>query len=160
MEQLSVIRSRLSSWQAHLERICKYLVKGQGVWWDKTVLFLDGESNPDYHTEGPQLKHYRSSSLQEVIADTKKAWKTIFDHKVSLPITSLRLYDENGYLLSIREMKMSAEGNSDILCNTTDENHLEIMECSVIEDDCPVTDKMHLKKTNPYYYIYPYFQKK
>ena len=41
-----------------------------------------------------------------------------------------------------REMEMSAEGNSDILCNTTDENHF--MEISVSEDDCPVTDKMHL----------------
>ena len=32
--QLGLLQSKLHSWQAHLERICHYLIYGEGVWWD------------------------------------------------------------------------------------------------------------------------------
>ena len=33
---LSILSSRLSSWQAHLKRLAHYLAPGKGVWWEDT----------------------------------------------------------------------------------------------------------------------------
>lgn len=60
------LRSKSHSWQAHLECISCYLIKGEGVWWSKTgssFLFLDGDDSPDYlkvhHSHIFDLCHFR-----------------------------------------------------------------------------------------------------
>ncbi len=57
------LRRKRNSWQAHLERISRFLVHGEGTWWkrvDEGYQFLDGNSDPDQQS-GPALHHFRHS---------------------------------------------------------------------------------------------------
>ena len=50
------IKARLSSFQAHLECISRYLECGPGIWWEKvdgTITFFDGDHHPDMYKSGP-----------------------------------------------------------------------------------------------------------
>ena len=62
------LTGRMSSWQEHLKRISLYLVPGPGIWWKKTegFEFHDGRNTLDTNTKGPQLKHFRSTSLDQI----------------------------------------------------------------------------------------------
>ena len=94
------ITSRLRSWQGHLERISSYLVVGEGIWWSKKVddlfVFNDGDTDIDYRSEGPDLKHFRSMMLQDIPSRSQKNWKKIIKENISLPTTCVRLFDEYG----------------------------------------------------------------
>ncbi len=93
------IRRRRSSWQAHLQRISPYLVKGSGVWWkgvEDGYLFADGDSDPDYRPEGPNVLHIRSSTIQDVLTRQKACWDTIISTPVEVPAESIRLYTPAG----------------------------------------------------------------
>ena len=62
------VKKGIQSWQAHLERISPFLVEG-GVWWKEfgdNYIFRDGDNDPNYHTQGPTLLHFRTSSLKDV----------------------------------------------------------------------------------------------
>ena len=55
--------------QAHLERICDFLLPGHGVWWKHTatgIEFLDGPGEKNGHPEGPSLQHYRSCKMENL----------------------------------------------------------------------------------------------
>ena len=41
---------------------------GPGIWWKKTVgfEFYDGRDAPDTNAKGPQLKHFRSTGLDQI----------------------------------------------------------------------------------------------
>ena len=76
----SFVSKRNHSLQAHLERISPFLLPGKGVWWlevDECYQFLDGATDPEYHTEGPELLHYRSSTLKDVTRRQTDCWKII-----------------------------------------------------------------------------------
>ena len=91
----SFLSSRLSSWQAHLMRISCYLKHGKGIWWkqiENGVKFLDGDNDPDYKPEGPQLHHFRSN---DVYRHASQDWSTILLNTI-LPTPSIRLYDAIG----------------------------------------------------------------
>ena len=95
----SFISSRLSSWQAHLMRISSFLKHGMGVWWKNEeggVKFLDGDNDPDFQPQGPQLHHYRSITLPDVYHQISQDWNTILYTNTTLPTPSIRLYDADG----------------------------------------------------------------
>ena len=55
--------------QAHLERIADFVLPGAGVWWhveNNTIIFHDGDTNPDFREEGPSLMSYENCSLDEL----------------------------------------------------------------------------------------------
>ena len=61
----SFLSSQLASWQAHLMRISSSLKHGESVWWKKEeggVKFFHSDKDPDYHSVGPQLQHFRSTA--------------------------------------------------------------------------------------------------
>ena len=69
------IATRMHSWQAHLEQISHYLVKGKGIWWkddENKYYFFDGDDDPNCHPQGPILLHFRSASLKDVEHRHKK----------------------------------------------------------------------------------------
>ena len=89
------LSSRLSSWQAHLMRISSYLKHGEGVWWKKEehgVRFLDGANDPHFQPLGPQLHHFRSTTLPDVYRQTSQDWNTILRTNTPLPTPSVQLY--------------------------------------------------------------------
>ena len=99
----SFITPRCRSWQTHLGRISSYLVSKE-VWWKTTAdgfSFHDADSDPKFHSEGPSLLHFRSCSIQHMHERNRSNWKTIIDSKVALPTSILRMFDENGDLLSL-----------------------------------------------------------
>lgn len=101
----SFIKNRSHSWQAHLARISHYLVLGERKWWQKNgsdFTFFDGDSDPDSHPEGPLLQNFRSASITEVNGRSKAMWNKILADKVPIPCTSIREYDDNGDLVSLR----------------------------------------------------------
>ena len=97
------VKKRIQSWQAHLERISPFLA--EGVWWREfcdNYLFRDGDNDPDYHSQGPTLLHFRNSSLEDVANRQKAKWKQIIDQHVHLPTTSISIYDQDGKLKETR----------------------------------------------------------
>ena len=53
--------------QAHLERICDFLLVGEGIWWRRCqngdIEFLDAEGNPETSPHGPTVHHFLSQQL-------------------------------------------------------------------------------------------------
>ena len=93
----SFISRRHHSWQAHLERISPYLVNGKSVWWhetDEDYHFLDGATDPECHSEGSQLLHYRSSTLKDVTHRQKDCWQTILRKSTEIPLQTINIYDK------------------------------------------------------------------
>ena len=79
------LSSRLASWQAHLMRISSYLKHGEGIWWKNKpegVRFLDGADDPNVHPLGPQLDHFRNTTLPDVYRKASQDWDTILHNKI------------------------------------------------------------------------------
>jgi hypothetical protein len=94
----SFIEYRLHSWQAHLERISPFLLEG-GVWWREfngIYYFMDGDDDRNYHSQGPILLHFKTSSLDDVVNRQKKSWKQILDQFIPLPTPKVHIYDTDG----------------------------------------------------------------
>ena len=73
-----------------------FLLCGPGIWWKDdgdSIEFFDGPVEVDFKEQGPSLQHFRSSNMKKCI-----------DSKVSMPITTLRIYNNSGdqasYLIS------------------------------------------------------------
>ena len=99
------ITGRQRSCQNHLQRISHYLLPGKGVWWKETedgYLFLDAEEDPISHSEGPHLRHHRSTSMAEVSKSTTPIWKDIIDKDIVVPIPVIQLYNDRGMPTSKR----------------------------------------------------------
>lgn len=108
----SFLSSRSYSWQVHLERISHYLVLGEGKWWERSIdsfSFFDGDRDPYLLVEGPALRSFRSTAIADVISTSKAAWNRIIAEKITLPLNSLREFDENGDLLSLRNVHENFE---------------------------------------------------
>ena len=89
----------LSSWQAHLMRISSYLKHGKSLWWkseENGIRFLDSVNDPAYQNVRPKLLHFRENTLPDVYRQASQDWNIIQQHKVTLPSTSIRLYNANG----------------------------------------------------------------
>ena len=95
------ISTRKHSWQAYPERISPHLVNGKGVWWLETAdnyHFLDGTTDPENHSEGPLLLHFRSSTLKDVTLRQRDCWQTILTNSIEVPSQTINIYDGAGKL--------------------------------------------------------------
>ena len=113
----------MKSRQAHLQRISRFLLPGEGVWWEKTengYHFFDGDEDLETHSEGPLLLHHRSVLLEEVGKQQRVAWKFILDHGIPLPTPRLYLYDEDGNPL--QNQQPSGHQSTVHLYSTNDES--------------------------------------
>lgn len=106
------ISNRMQSWEAHLKRISTYLSNGEGVWWQKThtgYMFMDGYGEVDARGEGPFLRHFRDTDLQDIHVEREKAWNQIINDSIELPTPYIRLFDANGMYLGRREFIKEGE---------------------------------------------------
>ena len=102
---LSMIRSALRSWQMHLKRIAPYLTMGKGIWWatkDDNYHFYDADNDLNIHEEGPDLLHFRNSSLDKLWKRNEKLWEEILERRVILPTPSITIYNQQGTLIERR----------------------------------------------------------
>lgn len=60
------------------------------------MTFHDSSEDPEYHSEGPPLLHFRNTPLQDVPAKAKACCETIIFNKTEIPIPQVCLYDDNG----------------------------------------------------------------
>ena len=94
-----------SHYQAHLERISNYLVLGRGIWWRRTTSggaeFFDGSDTEETKAAGPQLQHFRSTSIPDVQLQLFKEWETVCTTNIELPATCIRCYNQQGTLESL-----------------------------------------------------------
>ncbi len=119
------VASRPHSWQAHLKRISRFLLNGK-VWWDSIddeFVFFDGDEHENVRPEGPILYHFRSSSLHEIEMVSEETWKVIVENKIELPCLSLRIFDDDGNLLSVRDTVDQTQVSNDT--NTCDEDPVD-----------------------------------
>lgn len=60
---LTFLTGQMSSWQENFT-----LMPGLGIWWKKIegFKFHDGRDAPDTNVKGPQLKHFRSTGLDQI----------------------------------------------------------------------------------------------
>ncbi len=105
------LTGRMSSWQEHLKRISPYLVPGPGIWWKKTeegFEFHDGRNTPDTNTKGPQLKHFRSTSLDQIYTNKESIWNDLIHGGIELPTPYIKLYSEDGKFLGYKRFDCNA----------------------------------------------------
>ena len=140
-----------SSWQPHLQQISRYPTVGEDVWWkgiDGGYKFYDADCDSDFHVEGPMVRHFRSTSIKDIIALSQECWKTFVDKKIPISCLSIRLYDRQGNLSSILSLNVGnhheaqqSQGVIQPLPHEDDETLSS--ECSAIEGglhDSPYTN--------------------
>ena len=96
---LAIVRKYTREWQAHLQQISDYLLEGQGIWWSldkEDVVFHDISGHPLPEEAGPQLHHFRSSSLSSELSNLKQCWSQCLENRVTIPIHVIRTDLENG----------------------------------------------------------------
>ena len=117
------ILERLPSWQAHMMRISGYLKQGEGVWWERVengYLFRDSSDDCNFHSSGPHLNHFRTTSLPDIYAAMSRDWNVILKEKIELPSPKIRVYNENGdYKYSTESLGLPTSfGAHEIQCHT------------------------------------------
>ena len=96
---LATVRKYSREWQAHLQNISDFLLEGEGVWWnkdDEAVEFNDITNHPSQQASGPELHHFRSTTLKDEATNRKHCWKSCLDHQISIPIHLIRIDQANG----------------------------------------------------------------
>jgi len=92
-------------YQAHLQSISDFLVRGEGVWWQHIasgVEFLDGPDEPNLRPQGPPLHHFRLSDLKLEEQYLKQCWEMCLDDEtITIPHRVIRLYGDNGDCVQI-----------------------------------------------------------
>ena len=81
-----------------MEDIACYLLPGS-VWWqtqDDKIEFFDGNVQPNFRPEGPDLLHFRNTESRSRKTHT---WK-IMRENVTLPTPRIKVYDTDGNTLS------------------------------------------------------------
>ena len=93
--KFSFLRSRESSWQAHLVRISPFLLQGKGAWWElksNGFLFYDGDNDNNYRYQ-PKLLHFREHNVKDIEE------RQLEKDKVLIPANSIKLFDSHGKLI-------------------------------------------------------------
>ena len=86
---ISLIRRHSRHWQAHLQNISDFLTEGEGVWWhvdDDCIEFHDVTGHPSPEEHGPQLHHFRSSSMKQEEAFLNTCWNQCVQQNIQIPI--------------------------------------------------------------------------
>jgi len=93
-----VIRKHSREWQAHLQQIGDFLLEGEGRWWSKDdeCIELHDISDQPAPECGPNLHHFRSSTLMTEAEYLKESWKKCINKKKVIPTHILRLDQANG----------------------------------------------------------------
>ena len=89
----------------HLKRIAPYLTMGKGIWWatkDDNYYFHDADNDLNIHEGGPDLLHFRNSSLDKLWKRNEKLWEEILERRVILPTPSITIYNQQGILIERR----------------------------------------------------------
>ena len=90
------------SYQAHLERIADFLLRGEGVWWHfdkdmRCIIFHDGADQQSSRLQGPPLHHFRSWTVRMERAYLAESWKScISNSQLLLPTSKINLYNSEG----------------------------------------------------------------
>ena len=96
------IKTRLASWQAHLQRISLYLQVGEGIWWeyvDRGYTFLDSDTGRSEHPQGPGLDHFRDTTISKIWEQSRTAWKLIIEqNRINLPTPYIRIFNGEQYV--------------------------------------------------------------
>ncbi|KAI8486075.1 hypothetical protein Bbelb_361750 [Branchiostoma belcheri] len=96
---LHIIDKFPKAWQAHCERLADYLQCGKGEWWtvhEEGVIFHDGSTHPDSLPSGPQMLHFRSSSLKTVEQHLCQSWQKCLDENTVIPLRKVYMYETDG----------------------------------------------------------------
>lgn len=87
--------------QSHFERIPDFLLPGRDIWWSLDaagMTFHDGPEDDNSRQEGPELHHFRSSSLKQERFWTQQKWKECVEQyatgKLQLPLKRLKTYKD------------------------------------------------------------------
>ena len=89
----SELEKHADDWAAHLKLIPDFLKPGEGVWWKEMedhVEFFDGPEEANFRQEGPNLHHFRSSSIAMEHELLKICWEKCLQDKVKIPATKMR----------------------------------------------------------------------
>ena len=93
-----------SPWQAHLERICDFLLAGEGIWW-RTCNDGDIESFIPRETLRQFLKDHfciiftPATSKEETYL--KCCWQTCLEKKIKMPIKVLQVENHEGNMVFV-----------------------------------------------------------
>lgn len=114
--QVSFLSTRMSSWQAHLQRLSPFLTRGEGVWWqcrDDGYMFMDGDKEPETRLQGPLLHHFRDTTLQQVYDEKEIAWAHIVEESIKVPSPFIKLYNTNGECIGRQVFKTEQENETE-----------------------------------------------
>ena len=132
------IDGRKKSWQAHMKRIGHYLIADRGIWWEETATgfhFFDGQDDPEFHSEGPPLRHFRSTPLHSVSQGIENVWRDILQRRIDLPTTMLQHYDDAGLPKGSNSNAPQIGDDKDASSDLTDEITNEDSENEDMNDD-------------------------
>lgn len=76
-------------------------------------MFMDGHGEVDVRGDGPFLRHFRDTDLQDIHIEKEKAWSQIINDSIELPTPYIRLFDANGTYLGRREFIEEGEMAND-----------------------------------------------
>ena len=100
------IKSRISRFQTHLQRISHFLLPGKDIWWDKddmgNVIFKDGNNDLESHTEGPNVLHFRNTSYSDINKRAQESWMEIQRYQITIPLDAIRNNEEGQLTVHIQ----------------------------------------------------------
>ena len=95
--------SNFRPWQTHLERICDFLLAGEGIWWrtcnNGDIEYFDAKGNHEAVPQGPTLHHFRSSNFKKEEAYLKHCWQTCLKKKIEMPVKVLQVENAEGNMV-------------------------------------------------------------
>ena len=97
---IQFVNCRVSSYQAHLETCSDFLLPGPGIWWKREgsedatrIVNFDGPEDLDQHPQGPQLYHFRNTTISSESENLKEIWHQIIRQGIEIPLDAIRTYD-------------------------------------------------------------------
>ena len=138
------------AWTAHLKLIADYLKSGEGVWWRETedcIEFFDGSDEPSFRSEGPQLHHFRSTSITKEQESLDACWRECLENKIKIPATKFR--NESGKwerpltccaVEAVEDSVAEQDNSSEPETILTQRIEQEVEDLSESSDDEPVED--------------------
>ena len=118
------------------------------MWWDRddrSIIFKDGDGDPNFKDERPSLKHLRSCHLSDVQHAALCAWDKILSLNITISLSDqyVRLYDGNGSFTGFRNSTIDAP--NDCIVNVHDDVILDTTDSSTIcKGTCSSETSLHV----------------